>query len=121
MELRGLFAEHGNKDCGVVVEGIHPNVVEGFSKVRVGPQRFLKPEYSVFNADLIVILQSDKPESAHMAEAVEFHLLEFIPKDPYNFLLREACKPESHSRDFGRTSPVISSSSAISIQAWVSR
>ena len=37
VKVRGLFAEQGDKDGGVVVEGIRPHVVEGLPKVLVGP------------------------------------------------------------------------------------
>ncbi len=101
VEVWGLFAEQGDTDGGIVVEGIRPYVVEGLSKVLVGPQRFSKPEHSVLNADLIVVLQDVEPESAHVAEAIEVDRLELILEDPYNFFLREAFKPGSDARDFG--------------------
>ena len=101
VEVRGLFAEQGDKDGGVVVEGIRSHVIKKLSKVFVGPRRFPEPEHSVLNADPIVVLQGVEPEFAHLAEVVEVDQLELILEDPYNFLLWEACKPESDARDFG--------------------
>ncbi len=90
VEVRGLFAQQGDKDGGVVVEGIRPYVVERLAKIFVGPRRFPESEHSVLNANLIVVLQDVEPESANVVEAVEVDWLELVPKDPYNFLLREA-------------------------------
>lgn len=33
VEVRGFFAKQGDKDSGIVVEGICPHVVEGLPKV----------------------------------------------------------------------------------------
>ncbi len=100
VEVRGLFAEQGDKDGGIVVEGIRSHVVERFPKVLVGPRCFPEPEHSVLNGDPIVVLQGVEPESAHLAEAIEVDGFELILEDTYNFLLQDACKSKSDDRDF---------------------
>lgn len=101
-KVHGFFAKQKDKDSGIIVENICSYVVKKFPKVFIGFQHFLKPKHTVFNTNLIVILQNIKSESAYIAEIIEVDWFEFILEDAYNFFLWKACKLESDACNFRR-------------------
>ncbi len=82
------------------MEGVCPHLVEKLSKVLISSRNRAEPKHTIFNGNLVVVLQRVKPESIHVIKAVEVDWLEFIMEDPYHFLRGEAREPEDDAHDF---------------------
>lgn len=84
------------------MEVLWPDLIEQLFKVFVYFQGFSQPQYFIFNANILLVLEELVVIAMYMAKTIEVYWFEVAVKDFYNFLLRGAYKMEDEALDFLR-------------------
>lgn len=85
VEFWSFFAKQRNRNNSIIIKSICLYIIKIFFKVFVVSWRFLKLEYTIFNTNLIMILQGVKLESAYIVEKVKIDWFKLILENLYNF------------------------------------